>query len=457
MLAYRPAFWFPDTTGYLQAARTLRPFVNQQLGYAIFLRMVHFDGATLAVVSGLQHLMTLGLAVLCYAFLYRRGCPRWLSAIVLVPILFDSSRLTLEHYVMSDTLFTTLLMTGIIALLWSEIPTQRSVALAGGLIGLACVTRLVALPVAALLLFTLLLRRAGRPHAMLFVLAVTAPILANMVLFYYHHDAFALSKFQGSFLYGRVSNFVDCSKMDLRPELVRLCPYETVDRRLYPDYYFWGAGAPRNLQPDPPSDKLIHEFAMEAIKQQPGDYARTVSTDLWHFVDPTWTSDLRSACYANRYHLPVHSTQFQSPAWGCQTLLASSNHSSYLKDPKSGNNWLTHSLNWYSRHSVIPGPLAGLATLLCLSALFFVRSRVGFEAVLLAACGLSLVAVATATVMFEWRYLQPALIPLWMGAALAIQAFRVRRQSRQRHSAAESGRQLTMWLHGRRARLVRSK
>ena len=74
MVAYPGALWFAgDSYVYVGAALRPRPDLSKTIGYSFFLRaLLPFHSFTL--VTGLQHLMGLGIAVMIY-LLARRS--RW--------------------------------------------------------------------------------------------------------------------------------------------------------------------------------------------------------------------------------------------------------------------------------------------------------------------------------------------------------------------------------------------
>ena len=76
MLGYPGAVWFEaDSSIYLGAALRLRQAVSRVSGYSLFLRVLEpFHSLTL--VTGVQHLMGLGIAVLVYALARRAGVRR---------------------------------------------------------------------------------------------------------------------------------------------------------------------------------------------------------------------------------------------------------------------------------------------------------------------------------------------------------------------------------------------
>src|ERR1700757_3516214 len=101
MLGYPPAMFFNDSYNYITDAVTMQPDVVRANGYPFFLRLL-LRFHSLALVTGLQALMGLGMGVTIYALLRSRGLPWWGATLCALPVLFDVYELQLEHMVASD-------------------------------------------------------------------------------------------------------------------------------------------------------------------------------------------------------------------------------------------------------------------------------------------------------------------------------------------------------------------
>ena len=106
-IAYRPALLYIDSYRYLDLVRTTNPAKTQTLGYVFFLWPIVKLG-NLFVVSALQHVIGLGIAVAIYALCMRYRVSRWLAAAAAAPVLLDAYQVQIEHTVMSETLFEAL-------------------------------------------------------------------------------------------------------------------------------------------------------------------------------------------------------------------------------------------------------------------------------------------------------------------------------------------------------------
>ena len=125
--AYRPALFYIDTTRYLYNAGGMDP-VGYKGPLRAILWLANFDA-----VAAIQHLLGLGMAVLIYVLLLRRGAPRWLAALATAPVLLDAYQVQAEQVIMPTAWFEALIVAGLAILLWRPGVSWRRV-LAGGLL-----------------------------------------------------------------------------------------------------------------------------------------------------------------------------------------------------------------------------------------------------------------------------------------------------------------------------------
>src|ERR1700677_2884432 len=162
MLGYPGALWFAgDSYVYVGAALRPRPDLSKATGYSLFLRALE-PLHSLTLVTGVQHLMGLGIAVMIYLLARRGGVPpRW-ATVATLPVLLDGFEIEDEHMVMAEALFTFLVMLALLLILWRDNPGGRPswpVALLAGLLtGYAVDVRSEGLPVLVLFPAFLLLR-----------------------------------------------------------------------------------------------------------------------------------------------------------------------------------------------------------------------------------------------------------------------------------------------------------
>ncbi|MBA2444495.1 MAG: hypothetical protein H0V49_04095, partial [Nocardioidaceae bacterium] len=298
MLAFTPALVFSDGPLYLSFLDTFQPRDDRPAGYGLLLLYpLSWLTESVSAVVATQHLMGLTTAVLMYSLLRRWGVRRWPATLASLPVLFDALQLLLEHSAHSDQLFELLLMLAVAVLGWRRRPTP-SVALAAGLLlGASATVRLVGEPlVLAGLAYCLFVgdgwrRRLAAVAAL--VLGFAIPVGAYATWYHSERGAYALAEFGGKSLYLRTTTFVDCSRLSV-PDYERvLCPVEPLGERLEPTYYVWhDERTLPQLEPPPGTtpDQAMGEFALEAIREQPVDYALIVLRDFALNFD-LWRTD----------------------------------------------------------------------------------------------------------------------------------------------------------------------
>ena len=249
MLGYPGALWFAgDSYVYLGAALRLRPDQSKTTGYSLFLRALEpFHSLTL--VAGVQHLMGLAVAVMIYLLLRRSGVsPRWSTAATL-PVLLDGFVIEDEHMVMTEALFTFLVVLSMLLILWRT-PVRWPVALLAGLLaGYAVDVRTEGLPVLVLFPVALLIRglredgswRWRNWQAWLAAAVMAAgcavPVLAYAAWFDSWNGSWSLSRADGFYLWGRVSSFAECSVIKPPANELAVCPSGAPSSRTPPGDY----------------------------------------------------------------------------------------------------------------------------------------------------------------------------------------------------------------------------
>src|ERR1700683_2767171 len=158
MLGYPGALWFSgDSYVYVGAALRPTPDQSKTTGYSLFLRaLLPFHSFTL--VTGLQHLMGLGIAVMVYVLARRAGVSKLWATAATLPVLLDGVEIEDEHMVMAEALFTFLVMLAMLLILWRPRVPWPVALLAGLLAGYAVTVRSEGPPVLVLFPTALLLR-----------------------------------------------------------------------------------------------------------------------------------------------------------------------------------------------------------------------------------------------------------------------------------------------------------
>lgn len=428
-LAYHPALQFPDTARYLVAADTLRPDDIRPLGYSAFLRLLYSTG-TVAAVPIVQHLLGLGLVVACYAFLLRRGAPRWVAVLASAPLALDAYLVQIEEYVLAETLFLTLLLVALGALLWRGRPAYRNLVVAGLLLAAAGLTRTAGLPLIGLAVGYLIARRVGWRRVGAFTLVCALPVIGYATYYHSAHGQYAVSGYSGRFLHGRVAPLADCTRLPALTAQERVLCESTPpqSRTTGSEWYDWNRSSPAVPYRNPHGDRVLASFARKVIEHQPLDYARLVGGDIVHYFLPGRWVTAQDACQdfwqfrgdAPR-QLHVCSSGAVKVGWLGPLAIGFDRH----RELHGVNPGLARLLRDYQVVGYTPGPLLAL----CLIALpvHAIRRRQRspdprrcWDACLLAGSGLMLVAVPSATAVFDYRYgLQlVALLPLAAGVAL---------------------------------------
>jgi hypothetical protein len=288
MLGYPGALWFAgDSYVYVGAALRLRPDLSKTTGYSLFLRvLLPFHSFT--VVTAVQHLMGLGVAVMVYSLARRAGVSERWSVAAALPVLLDGFEIEDEHMLMAEALFTFLVLLAMAVILWRRTVAWPAALAAGVLAGYAVVVRSEGLPVLVLFPLALAIRdwRSWRQWLTAGVLAAGClmPVAAYVVWFHSWSGTYSLTRAEGFYLWGRVSSFAECSVIKPPADEVAVCPSGGPAYREPPGDYIWHAPQVRDLPGGPVSvvnDKLLENFAIRAVEAQPLGYARSVAYGLY--------------------------------------------------------------------------------------------------------------------------------------------------------------------------------
>jgi Dolichyl-phosphate-mannose-protein mannosyltransferase len=287
VLGYPGALWFGgDSYVYLGAALRLRPDLSKTTGYSLFLRaLLPFHSLTLVAV--LQHLMGLAVAVMMYALLRRNGVSKKWSTIATLPVLFDGFMIEDEHMIMTEALFTFLIMLALLLLLWNRQVSVWVALIAGLMVGYAADVRTEGAAVVVLFPIFLLIRawRSWRNwRGWLAVAAVTAgcaaPLIGYAAWFDSWTGSFNVTLSDGFYLWGRVSSFANCAVIRPPADEVKVCPTEPLSKRTPPGNFIWFAPQVHQDLPGGPvtiaNNKLLTSFAIHAVEAQPLSYVHTV-------------------------------------------------------------------------------------------------------------------------------------------------------------------------------------
>ena len=423
-VAYQPALLFSDSMGYLARADDLTLSVLRPSGYSLFLWLLQNLSESLLLVSVLQHLLGLGLAVACYAFLRRRALPGWGATLAALPLLLDPLQLVLEHYVLSDVLFETLLVGACLVLLWRRQPGYPAVLAVGLMVASAGLVRGAGTFLVAVFLVALLSLRVSWPKVALFVAAAVAPLATYATAFEAQHGDFALANAGPRFLYARLAPVAECARLEMPSYERELCPPEPVGQRPHTNWYMWaGKVSPQWTMRDAPQDlervAIIKDFDQRVIRAQPVTYTRMVLRDLTRGFAPVRTYDVVG--FPSTYWL------FQDHYWTADTfhdlrvLIEAGEYGEVTYEPSAAQAMETYRTWLYT-----PGPvLAVLVVLAGAATLGLGRARRCGDRVavglLTSACLIPLLTSAALS-GFSWRYQLPQLALLPPAGALGLAA-----------------------------------
>jgi hypothetical protein len=352
MLAYAPGLWFSGDSGiYVRSAYSLAPDPARPLGYSIFLwPLVPFHSVRLIVA--VQHLIGLAVAVALYVFMWRRGVRRWVATAAVAVFVLDARTAVLEHFLLAETVYTAVLVAGLLTLCWRERPGLLACGAAGLLLAAASVTRTAGLPLIALAGLYMLVRRVSWSRVATFVVAIAVPLAGYAALNQQHNGDFSLSPYSGRFLWARVSTFVECDRLRLTDRERPLCPPEPLGQRKPADLYLWSSASTPNTQfQGRANDARFASFAQKAILAQPVDYIRTIAVESWLMVRPGGAPDDRYDCFDRVWRMPrTGSTD------NCQPQMAPSDPAARRPAMRSGrhDHFMTAPMHGYAKLATVP-------------------------------------------------------------------------------------------------------
>lgn len=433
-VAYQPALLYIDSFRYLDNLDALAPNQLDPIGYDLVLRGLLPLGG-LRVVSAVQLLAGLGMAVAVYALLRRYGTRRWLAAIGVLPLLLDAYQVQIEENVMSDLWLEVLLVAALWVLLSRGVPTPKRVGWAGFLLALATIMRTIALPLALpIAVFLIVVGGSWRRRAEwrtvfirlgAFALGLGFPLLCYASYFYAYSGTWGLSGSSGNVLFGRAAEVVDCPTMKWPDYLKVLCPDVPYDQRMGVDWYAHldGSGAwPPSIPAGMTVAQLQHQFGMAVIEQQPGRVLHSILIDFGKSFAPGKNDTAATA------DTPVYRWQFQTSYPLFEDSQDTWRYTMVYSDtPPSVNLQLATVLRDYQMNGgYTQGPILAVFAVLGLLGGFGLtrrarRSGIRSAALLVTAVGVGLLFFSDAY-EFSWRYQLPGLVLLPLGGVLGLTA-----------------------------------
>ena len=379
VLGYPGSLWFAgDSYVYLGAALRLRPDLSKSTGYSLFLKMLEpFHSLTL--VSIVQHLMGLAIAVLLYVLLRRARVPKLWATLATVPVLLNGFQIELEHMIMADTLFMFLLVVAATILLWRRRPSWPAVLVAGLLTGYAVTVWSGGLILPVVFIVFVIWRRMGwRPLAAI-VVGSAVPIAGYAVWFHSWSGNFALTQSEGFYLYGRASSFADCAKINPPADERILCLSTPVTKRLPPGTLIWHVPNVHEVPGGPVSaagNAMLRDFAIRAIEAQPVSYAHVIVNGLVLSVDwKRYNYPSKGTVYDYYFHTQPQTVPYHTwiPGGTARQDIQAYGHQSISRVVSP----FAYLMSGYERVFYLYGPLFGLILLLGLGSIIRVTRRSG--------------------------------------------------------------------------------
>ena len=439
-IAYRPALVFPDTIYYIHYAT--HPFRPGDIRTTLYSDLIApaIPLHQLWLIPVLQHLLGLATGVLGYAMLVRFGCRKWLAALAALPLVMDPLELILEHYILSDTVSVTLMLTVLAVLTWQGRHLSRRAAMWTGLLLAASIlarvqTGILVLPVAAYLVAVIRPRRLLLRRAAAMAIGLIVPVVGWAFWFHLAYGPFGLSDYTGRWMYGRVAQFADCTGLTLSPYERRLCPTQPVSQRNQ-DFYMWDHHSPQWKYLPPHGMKagtVAGGWALRIIAHQPLTYARVIGVDYIYGFAP-----VRGLHGPEKYpekYLQL-STTFPVFNWeDAGRVLWTYGHTHAEVQYESAR-----ILSWYDS-AYLPGPLFGVFILIALGAAAGIgparRSGMRPACLLLGLTAVLLTFPDEVISTFDWRYQLPQIVFAPLAGGVGVAAFIRRARTGERPGASE--------------------
>jgi hypothetical protein len=433
-LGFRWQVWFNDSFDYVQNTVHFQLDPTRPSGYSIWLKILE-PFHTYALVTILQHLMGLAVAVMVYALArHRFGVPAWAATLATVPVLYDGFEIQLEHLILADVPFLFVITLAVTLLLWDKgKPSLLRCAVIGLLLGISDVLRSVSLPLLIIIAVYLLIRRVSLVRIIAMGVVCGLPLLAYAAVFDMEHGQFAMTDSTGVFLYSRTMTFAECAKMSIPNDEKVLCTtVPPADRPIAQAYIWTSAGVSNGVRYTNPLDrlpgtrfsplpnKLAEKFAIAAIEAQPLAYARTVFHDTWKvfgFKREVFPNPATYDEYVFSRHplgIPSYNLTTQYGKWtSYAAAYVQGNPDTHVVQPFAAV------IETYEKHIYLPGTIYGLILLLGAGGIVMAWRRVGGEALLPWTISLAMIVVPAATAEFDYRYVLPAVPFACLAAVIA--------------------------------------
>jgi hypothetical protein len=369
--------------------------------------------------------------VLAYLTARRVGLSRWVALVPAAVILLNGDQVSLEHAMLSEAIFTPMLVATVYALVRSLDSARPAAWLigAGALAGAMVAVRTAALPLVAVVALAAALApplswRAGLRRAALAGGTGVALVLLYASLAAATTGNFGITRAGGWAIYARTAPFADCNHFTPPDGTRALCEDSAASSRPGPDFYMWEKGSPAwaAFGKPPRGDSKVGAFGRTVVINQPLTYARYVLSDMWRYVNagsghtgpffgigPDLLLIDRRAEAVERY------TQRQVTRWYGPEPLRVRSSLATLADVQ----------NVLRVH----GALVLLAVLLTVVAIVLQPSRGRWGAFVVGSMAIVVMLVPAATMVYHARYGVPTMGLLALGAMLGATALGARLQA----------------------------
>jgi Dolichyl-phosphate-mannose-protein mannosyltransferase len=445
---YFMVVWRPAITGYSDSGVYFQDAVQgiwsdpiRTVGYGMFLTVLHAITPHLLLVTAVQHLIGLAVAVLAFLTVRRIGGPPWLGLVPAAIIALGGDELFIEHAALSETVSIFLLTLMLYCCVRAAADGGLAWAAAAGLCaGLGVWDRGAAISLLPIAPLWLLLCRRRPTRRSVALGAVSLVIALGSVGGYieWRQLASGLSGLttNGNWnLYGRVAPWADCTKFTPPPGTQQLCdatpPAERAGHSA--EYYIYSPdspaqrliGPPYAISPDRYAMSRLWEFSLSAISGQPLDYLNAVWQDTLRLVDPNHPS------YGD-----LSADQFIAFLLGGPDYRSGQNEFvTYWQQREYPHDSIHRGaiapLKAWEKLTRFDGPWMVALLLLCLAAPWVVAGEARAGARLLSATTLVLLLFPLFTKGYDYRFVIPAFGPLFASGALAAWGIttRVRRRA----------------------------
>jgi hypothetical protein len=439
--------WTPAITGYSDTGIYFDGAVGplsrlwtdpiRVVGYSMFLRLLHGISPHLILVIVAQHLLGLATALVFFLTVRRCGGPRGLGLAPAAIIALGGDQLFLEHAALSDALFIFLLS----AMLYCAVRASNAHAawavLAGVCAGLGVWEREVGLGMIVILALWLAFC-TGRPTRRALALSTVTLLCSVATVGAYAGWRHATSDKPGLLtsnsawnLYGRVAPWADCRKFTPPRESAGLCETRPVSRRHDPithavrlssEFYIYSPESPAYrlfgpaylISTKPHAMRILRDWSVAAILNQPVDYLHAIWLDTLRLFDPNrssygdYSADQMIAFMLGGF--PANSGKNELVEyWGSRL---------YPHDPAPHRGDIAPLKDW-ERITRVDGAWMGILLVLCLAGPWLLSGRARSGAILFASSALVLLFFPILVKAYDYRFVIPAFAPLVAAASLS--------------------------------------